>query len=422
MTEGLFLPTVSPAELPSIERAPFDDETLSQAQRIVDDVVKRGEIALREHALRLGDISAGDKLIYSRADLEDALRQQPEETRELLKRTAGRIRVFALAQLQSCTDLQVEVSGGFAGHRFHPLDSAGCYAPGGRFPLPSSVLMTAVTARAAGVEEVLVASPRPSVVTLAAAAVAGADALLAAGGAQAIAALAYGAGQVPACSIVVGPGNRWVTAAKYLVSQRTAIDQLAGPTELVIVADSSADPSILAADLLAQAEHDEDALPILVSLDEALIQHVRAAISDQLQSLDTAGSARTSLSKGFSVVVPDIQSAVSVSNQLAPEHLMLVIQNAHKYAKAFCRYGTIFFGQASAPAFCDYGAGPNHVLPTGGTARFRGGLSVFDFLRPRTWLRITDPHAVSELAEDTIRLAELEGLSAHSASVRRRLR
>lgn len=279
------LRTLTPEQLPTLGRAAVDAETLAAAARIVDDVRQRGEPALRAHAERLGDLRPGEALVIPRAGLEAALEGLAPADRAVLERTAARIRAFAAAQRACLLPLSLALPGGAAGHTVAPLASAGCYAPGGRFPLPSSVLMTAVTARAAGVETVWVASPRPTAVTLAAAAVAGADALLAAGGAQAIAALAYGAGPVPACDAVVGPGNRWVTAAKQLVAGRVAIDMLAGPSELVVLADETGDAALIAADLLAQAEHDDDALPVLVTTSPALIDAVRHELATDRKSV-----------------------------------------------------------------------------------------------------------------------------------------
>ena len=297
------LRTRSASELATHRHQPVDAATLQAAAVIVEDVRSRGEVALRHHAERLGDIVAGQPLIYHPEQLLAALEGLPVEHRRLLERTAERIRSFAGAQKACLTDLRTAVPGGFAGHSVSPVESAGCYAPGGRFPLPSSVLMTAVCARAAGVERVWVASPRPAQVTLAAAAVAGADALLACGGAQAIAAFAYGAGVVPPCDAVVGPGNRWVTAAKQLVAGQVAIDMLAGPSELVVFADGSADPATVASDLLAQAEHDPDALPVLVTTSSTLLEAVNRELESQLASLPTAATAAPAVANGYAVVV-----------------------------------------------------------------------------------------------------------------------
>lgn len=409
-------------QLPSLRRDPVDARTLAIASEIVKDVRARGEVALREHAERLGDLAPGQPLLFSCEELAWSLEAIPKADRELLERTAKRIRAFAEAQRASIVECEVAVPGGAAGQIVAPMERAGCYAPGGRFPLPSSVLMTAVTARTAGVKEVIVASPKPTPHALAAAAVAGADLLLAAGGAQAIAAMAYGAGSVPACDAVVGPGNRFVTAAKQLVAGRVAIDMLAGPSELTVLADASASPEVVALDLLAQAEHDPDAVPILVAFDQATIDAVNAAIAGALAQLPTRSTAEQALRNGFAVIARDLAEAVAICDQLAPEHLSLQIKDAGPAARRFTHYGALFIGPLSAEAIGDYGAGPNHTLPTGGTARFSGGLSVFHFLRIRTWLRLDDRAAAAGLLQDAQRLGEIEGLIAHARSAGIRLK
>jgi phosphoribosyl-ATP pyrophosphohydrolase/phosphoribosyl-AMP cyclohydrolase/histidinol dehydrogenase len=403
---------------------PVDSDTRAAAGKIVDEVRVEGEAALRRHALRLGDLDAEDAPMIRGADeLAAAYATLDPTDRRLLQRTAARIRTFAEAQRACLLPLDLPVDGGRAGHDVAPVARAGCYAPGGRFPLPSSVLMTAVTARAAGVDEVWVASPRPATVTMAAAHVAGADALLAVGGAQAIAALAYGAGAVPAVDVIVGPGNRWVTAAKQLVAGQVGIDMLAGPSELVVVADHTADADTVAADLLAQAEHDPDARPILVTTATDLVDRVDAALVRQLATLPTAGIASAALADGgFAVVCKDLAEAAQVCDRIAPEHVELLVADPEAVAARLQHYGGLFLGRDAAEVLGDYGAGPNHVLPTGGTARFTGGLSVMHFLRVRTWLRMDNAPARASLADDAARLARLEGLEAHARSAELRKR
>ncbi len=411
----------------------------------------------------------------------------PEDQQRLLERVARRIRTFAEAQRAAIGDVTVRVPGGSAGHSVVPVDTAGCYAPGGRvragadwgrgwgwelvrlfrvlawgrgggwmcgvgcfcgaclevcacnwcvvqYPLPSSVLMTAVTARVAGVKTVWVASPRPAAATVGAAFVAGADGLLAVGGAQAIAALAYGVGKVPACDVIVGPGNRWVTAAKSIVAGRVGIDMLAGPSECLVLADDSADAATVAADLLAQAEHDTDALPVLVTTSDALVGAVNAQISEQLPRLPSRETAAVAVAKGFSVLCASLDEAIAVSDALAPEHLEIHTRDAAAVAARVKHYGGLFIGSRTAEVFGDYGVGPNHVLPTGGTGRYTGGLSVFTFLRVRTWLRADDTdadaaaaagaphehHSVEDIVADAAALARLEGLWGHERAALRR--
>lgn len=415
------LTLLSADDVPSLRRSAVSATTLAQAAVIVEEVRSGGLPALRQAARRYGDLGPEDPLVMERDALKRAWEAISPASRGVLSRVAARIDAFARAQRAALAPVEHAIPGGRTGLRYQPVERAGCYAPGGRHPLPSSVLMTAVTARAAGVAEVWVASPRPTVETLAAAHVAGADAVLAVGGAQAIAALAYGAGPVPACDAVVGPGNRWVTAAKKHVAGDVAIDMLAGPSELVVVADATADPDRVAADLLAQAEHDADALPILILL-RAPLKPVLASVERQLGSLPTAETARAALSNGFAVVATDADEAVSLCDRLAPEHLALHGPAAEALADRLHHYGALFVGEGAAEVLGDYGAGPNHTLPTGGTARSCGALSVTTFLRVQTWMRVEDQAGAQPVVEDAVALARMEGLEAHARAAEARLR
>jgi histidinol dehydrogenase len=420
VTTTPLLPRRTVAEL-TRRRAGLDPETLATATRIVADVRARGEVAVREHAERFGDVPPGAPLYYDRPELARTLGALAPEDRARLERVAARIRGFAVAQRSALGPVAVPVPGGSAEHRIAPMERAGCYAPGGRYPLPSSVLMTAVTARVAGVRDVWVASPKPHPLTLAAAAVAGANGVLGVGGAQAIAALACGAGPIAPRDVIVGPGNRYVAAAKQLVAATVAIDTLAGPSELTVFADETADPATVAADLLAQAEHDPDAVPVLVTVDATLVERVERELARLLADLPTAGVARAALAHGGALVVSSVDEGVAACDAIAPEHLQLQLRDADKVAPRLAQYGALFIGAGSAEVLGDYGAGPNHVLPTGGTARSFGGLSVYTFLRVRTWLRITDPAAARPLVEDAVWLARAEGLEAHARAAERRL-
>jgi phosphoribosyl-ATP pyrophosphohydrolase/phosphoribosyl-AMP cyclohydrolase/histidinol dehydrogenase len=398
-------------------------EALDAAAEIVDAVRRGGEPALRRQAERFGELRPHEPIVIERRALENALGALDSADRERLERVAGRIRTFAAAQRGAIRDVMMPVPGGVAGHRIIPAMRAGCYAPGGRYPLPSSVLMTAITARVAGVAHVIVASPKPPPLVLAAAAVAGADALLPVGGAQAIAALAYGAGPIPACDVVVGPGNRYVTAAKHLVSSTVGIDTLAGPSELVVFADASADPGLIAADLLAQAEHDGDAVPLLVTLDATLPDRVNEELCRQIADLPTSQVASVALANGGGVIcVSSLEDGVAACEAIAPEHLALHLAEATVaiVTPQLHHYGALFVGSMAGEVLGDYGAGPNHVLPTGGAVRGMGGLSVLTFLRFRTWLRIDDAGAACELAADSAWFARAEGLEGHARSAERR--
>ena len=409
------------AELVRSRTAAVPAEAFTVAAPIVEAVRAGGETELRKYAERFAEVAPGGPLFLDRAALERALAGLPAGDRARLERVADRIRAFAEAQKRALRDVTVTVPGGAAGHWIAPLERAGCYAPGGRYPLPSSVLMTAVTARTAGVKEIWVASPKPGPMTLAAAAIAGAEGVLAAGGAHAIAALAFGAGPLPPCDVIVGPGNRYVTAAKQLVGTGVAIDMLAGPSELVVFADATASPAVIAADLLAQAEHDPDALAVLVTLDPTHLYRVETELARQLADLPTGEVARAALANGGVVLVATLEEGIAACDALAPEHLELCLQDATAVASRLAHFGALFIGAGSAEVLGDYGAGPNHVLPTAGTARSKGGLSVYTFLRVRTWLRIDDQTAARPLIEDAAWFGHVEGLEAHARSAEARL-
>ncbi|MGF1509842.1 MAG: histidinol dehydrogenase [Myxococcota bacterium] len=404
---------VGPRTFPTV-----DPTFRGQVESLIGKVRDGGDEALRDLAQTYDGLDS-DRLWLGEEDLQSALHSLPATERDVLQRTADRIRRFAEAQKRGLLDVDEPVPGGRAGHRWTPVRRAGCYGPGGRYPLPSSILMTVVPARVAGVEQVVVAHPRPMRISLAAAAVAGADVLLAAGGAHAVAALAHGTESQPAVDVIAGPGNRWVTAAKQLVSGSVGIDMLAGPSELLVVADDEADPEVVAADLLAQAEHDIEARVGVLAHSRAFVSKVEAELQHQLQELSTREVASESLTEnGFACVVPHIEAAATLSNRVAPEHLQLHVRHASDRAPLFEAYGGLFIGERSAEVLGDYGLGPNHTLPTGGTGRFRGGLSVTDFMVCRTWMEIT--HQEPQSLADVEALATMEGLDAHARSARRR--
>lgn len=400
---------------------PVDATTLAEAAVIIESVRAGGERGIRVHAERFGERRTDEPLVLGRGAMASALESLNTEDRAALERAATRIERFARAQREAIGAARVAVPGGEAGHTVEPIASAGCYAPAGRYPLPSSVLMTGITARVAGCGRVVVASPGAHPVTLAAAAIAGADEFLAIGGAHAVAALAYGFDGFAPVDVIVGPGNRWVTAAKQLVSGVVGIDMLAGPSELLIIADDSADAGTVAADLLAQAEHDTDARAILISTSAALIETVQDALVAQLEHLATRDTARVALGNGFACCAASLDEAIALADAIAPEHLEVLTRDPERVAARLRNAGGMFIGQHAAEVLGDYGAGPNHTLPTGGTARFQAGLSVMHFIRLRTWLRIDDAAAADPMVRDTVRIAGMEGLVGHAESARRRL-
>tara|TARA_B110001452_G_scaffold263329_1_gene264619 strand:- start:90 stop:1427 length:1338 start_codon:yes stop_codon:yes gene_type:complete len=417
------LRTLGPDELPASCFEPVDPKAREQALAIIEDVKADKEAGLLKHAWRLKDLPEGNrKYIMSKDELRQAFEAADPSIQGLLERVAGRVRKFAESQRASVAATNTPIEGGMAGQLVVPVASAGCYAPGGRYPLPSSVIMTVVTARAAGVKRVIVASPCPSPVTVAAAYVAGADLLLTIGGAHAIAAMAYGLGPaLEPVDLICGPGNKWVTAAKSIVSGFCGIDMLAGPSEVLVIADASADASVVASDLLAQAEHDVEARPILVTPDAAVVSAVNVELQKQLACLTTNEVAIPAVRSGFAVLVADMAEAVKVSDRISPEHLEIQTADSQAVADSCASYGGLFIGKHAAEVLGDYGAGPNHVLPTAGTGKYTGGLSVHTFLRLRTWMRIDDVAAAQQQVSDSVALARLEGLEGHARAAERRL-
>ena len=409
------LRTVPPSATEFWRRRATSQQVTRDAEAIVDTVRTGGESALREYALRFDGIEGHEPWMFDQAALRRAVASLDRDVRALLERTAERIATFAGAQRAALSNIDLSVTGGRAGHTVVPMHRAGCYAPGGRYPLPSSVLMTAVTARVAGVREVYVATPRPGSLMLAAAGIANADAVFGVGGAHAIAALAYGVA-VPACDIVVGPGNAYVTAAKRYVAGAVAIDMLAGPSELVIVADGTAHPDLIAADLIAQAEHDPDARVALVTSDPRVAAEAGEQLDAQLAGFPNP-AARESLAHAIAIVCSGRAEMLDVCDRLAPEHLQLSVHNAGEFASQVRNAGAVFIGEQSAEVFGDYGIGGNHVLPTGGTARYASGLSALTFLRVRTWLELSSAGSV---VQDVAHLARLERLEGHARAAERR--
>ncbi|MEZ6095194.1 MAG: histidinol dehydrogenase [Pirellulaceae bacterium] len=392
-------------------------ETERIVRDILDDVQARKTHAVLEYAKRFGDWTEGEQWMFERSDLQKAIQRITPACCELLERVAGRIELFARKQLESMTSLRCEIEAGEAGHDILPIDRVGCYVPGGRYPLPSTALMTIVPAKVAGVSEVVVASPRPNDLILAAAGIAGADRLIGFGGAHAVGSLAFGLPELTAVDLIVGPGNRFVSEAKRQVFGIVGIDMLAGPSEVLIVADDSANPEWIAADLLAQAEHDTDARAFLTTTSKSLAEKVQDELERQLSipglSVETC---RAALANGAIITCTDEQQLVDVCNRIAPEHLELHVEAAEEFASQVKHAGCVFLGEHSAEVFGDYGAGPNHTLPTAGTARFSAGLNAFTFLRARTWLKNQRP-VTNGLVADAAALAELEGLNAHRRAI-----
>jgi histidinol dehydrogenase len=384
--------------------------TAKYVAAIVSTVKRRGDRALLQYARRFDGLQ--QPLEVSREEIEDGAARVSPSVRGALAAAARNIQKVARRQrpvqwrLTTAPGVSVE-------QRVTPLDRVGCYVPGGRYPLPSSLLMTAIPARAAGVRHVVVACPRPSPIVLAAARIAGVDQLFRMGGAHAIAALAYGTKSVPRVDKIVGPGNRFVAAAKALVASDCAIDFYAGPTEIVILSERG-NARWIAADLIAQAEHDPEARAILMTSSRRLASHVVREVTAQLRSLPRENPAREALSRfGGIILAKDAAEAADLANRAAPEHL--VCDDEHAAGRVRCA-GAIFIGPYTAQVAGDYAIGSNHVLPTNGAARFRGGLNAADFVRVSTVQRMTRA-GLRALAPTIITLARQEGLEGHARSI-----
>jgi histidinol dehydrogenase len=410
---------------PDERSALFDRDAGVEAVRddvadIVDAVSEEGDVALRRFASEFDDVEVGNIEITDAA--ERAYEELDDELVGAIEDAADNVRAFH--ERQRPEDWRDDFEGRELGRRFSPLSSAGVYAPGGTAAYPSSALMGVIPAKVAGVEHVAVATPpadEVNPVTLAAIHVAGADAVYQVGGAQAIAALAYGTETVTRTDIVVGPGNRWVTAAKAEVRGDVAIDFLAGPSEIMVVADAAADPELVAADLVAQAEHDENASVVAVTDDEGLAEGVADAVDEQAADREREAVIRAALDNDASGVfhARSMSEAVLFAEEYAAEHLSIQAEDDEALLERIPSAGSVFLGPYSPVAAGDYAAGTNHVLPTGGAARVTGGLSVDTFVRSTTVQRLSED-SLGALSETITTLAEAEGLDAHAESVRKR--
>jgi len=400
-------------------------EILQTVQEILADVRERGDAALCEYTERfdrLGLEAAG--LEVSRAEIDQALAAVDPETLATLQLAADRIAAFHRKQKEETWFAEDEPGVGL-GQMVTPLDRVGIYVPGGKAAYPSSVLMNAVPAKVAGVGEIIMVVPMPGGVVnphvLAAAHIAGVDRIFRIGGAQAVAALAYGTATIPKVDKITGPGNIYVATAKRLVFGTVDIDMIAGPSEILVINDGSGNPAHIAADLLSQAEHDELAAAILITTDEAFGRRVAAEVDSQLEQLSRAAIARQSIDHyGAVIVARDLAEAAEFSNLIAPEHLELAVADPFALLPRIRHAGAVFLGHHTPEAAGDYLAGPNHTLPTGGTARFFSPLGTEDFVK-KTSLISFSAEGLARLGGHIVDIAELEGLEAHARSVSIRL-
>jgi histidinol dehydrogenase len=401
-------------------RLEIDPHVSDTVRGIVRRVHDEGDDALLDLALRFDGADLREHgLVVSPDEFASALDGVPETLRQAIDDLVAR--VADLHRRQMPPEWQDERAGVRFGERVRPVRAAGCYVPGGRAVYPSSVAMTATPAVVAGVEEIVVCTPPRSNGTihpevLYAARVAGATRVVKSGGAQAIAALAFGTDSVPAVDVVVGPGNAYVTEAKRQLTATVGIDGLAGPTELVLVADGEADPRLVALDLIAQAEHDPDALATLVLLEDSDLQVIETALEHALMRAERRDVIDAAMRHARVVLAADVEHAVAIVDDLAPEHLQIVTREARAFARAVRNAGAIFVGPATAVPFGDYGVASNHVLPTAGTARFSSGLRVTNFLKVMSVVEVS-PEGVASLAPGVSTLARSEGLIGHARAV-----
>ncbi|MBE7414663.1 MAG: histidinol dehydrogenase [Deltaproteobacteria bacterium] len=415
------------ALLASILRRGDEDTSAVEAavKEIIAAVKTRGDKALIEYTKRFDRAAIGGRIEVSRAEIQKAARSVPKKERELLELAASRIKAFHELQKENSW-FTTSPDGTLLGSKVTPLERVGIYVPGGKAAYPSTVLMNAIPARVAGVGEVVMATPPGkngiNPLVLAAAGIAGVDRVFRAGGAQAIAALAYGTKTVPRVDKITGPGNIYVATAKRLVFGAVDIDMIAGPSEILIINDGTGDPSWIAMDLLSQAEHDELASSILVTTSRRMAKAVSEELGRQLKKLKRKDIARASIERyGFTIIAKDLAEAAEISNGIAPEHLELFIERPLELLGSIKNAGAVFLGTHTPEAAGDYIAGPNHTLPTGGTARFSSPLGVYDFVKRMSIVSFSRS-SFEKLGGSVKRFADLEGLEAHGLSAAMRLR
>jgi len=382
---------------------------------VIEEVRRNGDKAVRKYTAIFDKVELKDFKV-SKREIREAYREAGRETVETIRKAATNIRRFAKTQLKNFQDFEYTENGVTVGQKIIPLERIGVYVPGGRYPLPSTALMCIIPAKVAGVREIIVCSPKIKPVTIVAVDLSGADLIFKIGGVQAIAAMAYGTETIPKVDKIVGPGNIYVTTAKKEVFGDCGIDLLAGPSEILIIADNYANPKFVAADLLAQAEHDVNTKIFFVTNSKNLIKKVNDELKIQIKKLETKNIIKEAFKNKKVILVKNLEEAIKIANQIAPEHLALQVKNPKKYLNQLKNYGSLFLNSYSAVAFGDYCSGPNHVLPTDGTSRFTGGLSAKDFIKIQTYQYITKRGA-KKLAPIAKEFASFEGLDAHKKSV-----
>jgi histidinol dehydrogenase len=386
-------------------------EAISTVEEIAKDVRQNGDSAIRKYTQQFDGEDLEAFLITS-DEIKNAYSQVDAETIQAIKKSIQNVKKFSEKQLKCLKPLKAKIDKNELGHKIIPLQSVGCYIPGGNYPLLSSAIMAIVPAKVAGVKEVVACSPKIRPETIVACDLAGANKIYRVGGVQAIAGMAYGTETITKVNKIVGPGNKYVTAAKKYVYGEVGIDFLAGPSEVMIIADETANAEFVVADMLAQCEHDVDARAFLVTTSEQFAQKVAEFAKKQLEELETKEIASKSFEKSFAVVVKSLDEAIELANKKAPEHLEICYKNAKKDINKYYNYGSLFVGNYSAEVYGDYCSGTNHVLPTNEVSKYSGGLSVFDFVKVQTY-QIISKKGNGVISSYASQLAEKEGLMAH---------
>jgi len=382
--------------------------------KILNDVGKNGDSAVKEYSRKFDNFNS-KKFEISNRQIKQAYKSIDKKTLTALEKCKKNISLFVKEQFKQLKNFEIKIDNNTIGQKIIPIEKVGCYVPGGRYPLPSSALMGIIPAKIAGCKEIIVCSPKIKPETIVAADLSGATKIFNVGGIQAIAAMAFGTTQIPKVDKIVGPGNKYVAEAKRQLFGTVGIDFIAGPSELCIISDQFSKPEYIAADLLAQAEHDSNVRTFLISNSKKIIKNVQLKIKNQLVTLKTKNIAAQSIKNLKIFKVDNILDAVIISNAIAPEHLSLQLKKPNKIINKLTNYGSLFIGKYSAEVFGDYCSGTNHILPTNGASRYTGGLSVFDFVKIVSYQQISKKGA-KKLGLIVSTLAKIEGLDGHRKS------
>ena len=398
----------------------IDLEKIDIVSQVLSEVKKNWDTAVSKYTKQFDKLELENTLI-SKEQIQEAYRQVDEKDVDILREAAANIEFFAKEQFKTFEDFEVNRNGVILGQKIIPIEKVGAYVPGWRYPLPSSALMNVIPAKVAGVKEIIVCSPKIHPITIVAADIAGADKIFNIWGIQAIGAMAYGTESVPKVHAIVWPGNKFVAAAKKEVYGTVGIDFIAGPSEVLVIADETGNPEFIAADLLAQAEHDPTARCDLLTTSKEIAQRVNGALEKQLEVLSTREVAKMALKNGKIVVVDDLEEAAKISNKRAPEHLEIQVRDTKKLITKLINYGSLFIGEYSAEVFGDYCSGTNHTLPTNGAPHYTGGLSLKDFLKIVTYQKM-DKDSCKTQWRVASRMAELEWLIGHKSAADMRMK